>query len=187
MRKPICERQKFVGDVLEFTYSPPVGGVNCTTGVAVLMSQLATGVVTQPVPAQPTCVTSGTLLLRENGVNGALPQFLLSRLPKLKMSNCTAMRSARTDGSFWRREKSTRCVNGLRQELRSMIRPRCELRQGEALMKLSKSCAWIAADRVPDALNWISLGSSAFFGTYSRSFVLWPSPFRSLEEPPLDP
>ena len=28
MRSPICERQKFVADVLETTYSPPVGGVN---------------------------------------------------------------------------------------------------------------------------------------------------------------
>src|SRR3954451_8566477 len=133
MRRPICVRQKFEGEVLETTYSPPVGGVNCTTGVAVLMSQLAAGVVTQPVPAQPTCVTSGTLLFEENGVKGSLPQFLLSRLPKLKMSNCRAICSARTEGSFWRNEKSTRCVNGLRQELRSMIRPRCELRQGEAL------------------------------------------------------
>ena len=63
MRSPICDRQKFVAEVLETTYSPPVGGVNWTTGVAVLMSQVGVGVVTQPVPAQPTCVTSGTLLL----------------------------------------------------------------------------------------------------------------------------
>src|SRR3982750_209739 len=165
MRRPICVRQKFEGDVLVTTYSPPVGGVNCTTGVAVVISQVGAGVVTQPVPAQPTCVTRGTLLLMEKGVNGALPQFLLSRLPKLKMSNCSATCSARTDGSFWRREKSTRCVNGLRQELRSMIRPRCDLRQGEALMKVSRSCACVAADRLPNALNWISFGSSAFFGT----------------------
>src|SRR6478672_8703235 len=166
MRSPICERQKFEEDVLETAYSPPVGGVNWTTGTAVLMSQLAAGVVTQPVPAQPTCVTSGTLLFVLNGVKGSLPQFLLSRLPKLKMSNCSAMRSARTEGSFWRSEKSTRCVNGLRQELRSMIRPRCERRQGEPLMKFSRSCACVAGDRpLVVARNWISFGSSAFFGT----------------------
>src|SRR5436309_14213798 len=153
MRSPICERQKFVAEVLETTYSPPVGGVNCTTGVAVLMSQLAAGVVTQPAPVQPTCVTSGTLLFAENGVKGTLPQFLFSRLPKLKMSNWSAMRSARTEGSFCRSEKSTRCVNGLRQELRSMIRPRCERRQGEALMKFSRSCACVAAEREPSVLN----------------------------------
>src|SRR3954470_6537562 len=111
MRRPICERQKFDDEVLETTYSPPVGGVNWTIGVAVLMSQAA-GVVVQPVPAQPTGVTGGTLLLELNGVKGSLPQFLLSRLPKLKMSNWSAIRSARTEGSFWRSEKSTRCVNG---------------------------------------------------------------------------
>src|SRR5215216_6406556 len=105
MRSPSCDRQKLVEEVLETTYSPPVGGVNCTTGTAVLMSHVAGVVVSvQPVPAQPTCVTRGTLLLAENGVNGSLPQFLFSKLPKLKMSSCTATRSARTEGSFCRME-----------------------------------------------------------------------------------
>src|SRR4029078_7274410 len=116
MRSRICERQKFVADVLETAYSPPVGGVNWTTGVAVLMSQAAAGVATQPLPVQPTCVTSGTLLLEVKGVKGSLPQFLLSRLPKLKMSNCSAIRSARTEGSFWRSEKARKSANRVGQE-----------------------------------------------------------------------
>src|SRR5215208_99364 len=140
MRSPSCDRQNCVDEVLGTTYSPPVGGVNCTTGTAVLMSQAA-GVVVHPVPAQPTCVTSGTLLLIEPGVKGTLPQFLFSRLPKLKMSHCTETCSARTEGSRWRTDTSSRWVNGLRQELRSMMRPRCRLRHGEALMKFSRSCA----------------------------------------------
>ena len=65
MRRPSCERQKFVAEVLDTAYSPPAGGVNCTIGTAVLRSLLL----------QPTCVTSGTLLLIVAGVNGALPQF----------------------------------------------------------------------------------------------------------------
>src|SRR5215210_8421098 len=135
-------------DVLETAYSPPLGGVNCTTGVAVLMSQAA-GVVVQPVPAQPTCVTSGTLLLSVAGVNGCLPQFLLIRLPKLKMSHCTDTRSPRTAGSCCRTETSMRCVNGLRQELRVRILPRCPLRQSDEAMKFSRSCAWMAGVRAP--------------------------------------
>src|SRR5829696_6486462 len=164
MRRPSWVRQKFVADVLAGTYSPPAGGVNCTTGVAVLMSQAA-GVAVQPVPAQPTCVTRGTLLLNVCGVNGCLPQFLLSRFPKLKMSHWTETLPARAAGNRWRTERSTRCVNGLRQEFRVMIRPRCELRQGEPLMKFSRSCAWVVGERVPCWRNWISAASSAFFGT----------------------
>src|SRR5215208_4444746 len=154
MRSPSCERQKFVAEVLETTYSPPVGGVKFTMGTAVLRSLLL----------QPTCVTRGTLLLNVCGVNGCLPQFLLSRFPKLKMSHCTETLPARAAGNRWRTERSTRCVNGLRQEFRVMIRPRCELRQGEPLMKFSRSCACVVGERVPCWRNWISVASSAFFG-----------------------
>src|SRR5215471_21513344 len=108
------------------------------------------------------------------------PQFLLTRLRKLKMSSCRMRFLPAICGNVWRADRLTTLSHGERQELRFMIVPRCEFRHAWPLMKFSSESCCCAAVRLPLAVNRISVVSCAFFGTYRRSFEVKLSPFMSL-------
>src|ERR1041385_7202389 len=70
------------------------------------------------------------------------PQFLFNKLPKLTMSNCSAMRFAAIVGRFWRIERSISLTHGDRHAERLRILPRLLFKHDTELMNESKPFCW---------------------------------------------